>query len=172
MTCVLLSWLDEHFVGPGIPSTLSVALLGAGLIASGLLVGRRRQRAVSTRRPGVSLQTIAAMADPATVAPANEQREQTRRAGTWTRVTLMESQVGGSLFEGRVIDYDRAGLGLMLFKEVSIGQVLSVRPSRAPAAVPCVQVEVKSCRQVDKAVWRVGCRAKDAALFTLLRQYG
>ena len=83
----------------------------------------------------------------------------------------MDLQAGGDLFEGRVVDYDSNGLGLMLFKEVAVGHILSVRPSRAPAQAPWVRAEIRSCQKIEKNVWRVGCHVTDQSLASLLRQY-
>jgi hypothetical protein len=150
--------------------TLSAAFAGLSLVAGGMWFGRLRQHR-SLARPKRAPFDPGTDARPATPPAGSGQRKADRTAGRWTRVTLMDLQAGGDLFEGRVVDFDSNGLGLMLFKEVPVGHILSVRPSRAPAQSGWVRAEIRSCRQIEKNVWRAGCHVSDQSLASLLRQY-
>jgi hypothetical protein len=149
--------------------TVGAAFAGLSLVAGGMWFGRLREHRTAARpkRAPFGPQTGRTAAPPA----GSGKRKADRSAGYWTRVTVMDLQAGGDLFEGRVVDYDANGLGLMLFKDVAVGHTLSVRPSRAPAEAPWVRAEIRSCQQIEKNVWRVGCQVSDHALATLLRQY-
>ena len=159
---------ERLFTVPEIALTLGVTLTGLGIVVGGMWVGR--QRKAGKKKAANVAATVPA--EPPAKAPVSGQRKAFRRAGAWTRITLTDVRAGGPYFEGRVIDFDAAGLGLMLFKEVAVGTTLSVRPSRAPATAPWVQIEVRSCQQADKTLWRVGCHVADDTLATMLRQYG
>ena len=150
--------------------TLSVVAAGLSLVAGGMWFGRRAERRTAPRPKDDPFDpdTPLRRSEPT---PGMGSRKTDRTAGLWTRVSLMDLQTGGPLFEGRVVDYDSNGLGLMLFKEVPVGRILSVRPSRAPARATWVRAEVRSCQQIEKRVWRVGCHVSDQALASLLRQY-
>jgi hypothetical protein len=150
--------------------TLGATFAGLSLVAGGMWFGRLRGHR-STARPKRAPFDPGTGAPPATPPAGSGQRKADRTAGRWTRVTLMDLQAGGDLFEGRVVDFDSNGLGLMLFKEVAVGHILSVRPSRAPAEAAWVRAEIRSCQQIEKNVWRAGCHVTDQSLASLLRQY-
>jgi hypothetical protein len=150
--------------------TLGAAFAGLSLVAGGMWFGRLREHR-SALRPKRAPFDPGTGARPVVPPAGSGQRKADRTAGHWTRVTLMDLQAGGDLFEGRVVDYDSNGLGIMLFKEVPVGHILSVRPSRAPAQAPWVRAEIRSCHQIEKCVWRVGCHVTDQSLASLLRQY-
>src|SRR5438876_2654380 len=104
MLTALTSALDRLWTAPGLAPTVSVALAGLGFVATGMWVGRRRQRSAVTRTNSASLD--ASTPSNAAAPPRGaRQRKSSRRAGAWTRVTIVDLQAGGPFFEGRVIDF-------------------------------------------------------------------
>src|SRR5262249_12915943 len=99
-----------------------------------------------------------------------EQRKAVRLSGNWLKVFLkMDGQA--EEFEAWLVDCAPHGLGLNLFQEVAPGSRLGVRPAKAPATVPWVQVEVKYCRHRDGDTWSAGCHFVDISLWSTLLQY-
>jgi len=161
-------------VGWRLPVPWGNLVIVLGFAGLGLLVGNmlfRKRRLQPAPAAAVPPAQTAPPSQPAQSAATANQRESVRLSGTWFKVVLMDAQAGGPFFEGHVIDFTPSGLGLMLFQEVRAGKVLSARHAKAPATVPWVHLHVRSCQQLEKTVWKVGCHVEDPTLWNTLLQY-
>jgi hypothetical protein len=138
---------------------ICVMVAGAGLVAGGVLFGRRRTRRAASATPAPASDVPAA---PLLATPTSERRHDSRRLGTWLTVCVLNTRSGGAPFEGHVIDCGPNGLGLTLLREVRVGHTLSIRAATSPASMPWMRAEVMSCEPLDRGVWRVGCHVDHA----------
>ena len=135
-------------IGPG--------LFGLTWFRNGVWSGKRRQRPTPPT--------------PEELPPDSslERRGTIRREGIWLKVFLIDTQAPDGLLVGHAIDYHSRGLGLLLFREVAVGQSFAARFAHAPDTVPWIKVVVSYCQQLDKTTWKVGCRSAEGALWNPL----
>lgn len=179
LTAVASLEVGWHF-GLGATLLIGTAFAGLGLFVGTVLVGRRRHNAREGASQGLALQPtesgVSVGAPPAAPCVASkacaENREFIRSCGTWVKIVLKENEgPRGPLLEAHVIDYTATGVGLVLFQPLPVGKTLSARHAKAPGNIPWVALEVRSCHQLEKAVWKVGCHVQDVTLWDTLMRY-
>ena len=111
---------------------------------------------------GRTLKPPAFMPPPAPLAsaPADDQSEQRasyRRAGNPILALVADTDAHGRPWNAWVIDRSRHGLRLAAERELTVGQVYTVRPAHVPPTTPWIAVEVRYCTAVD-GHWEAGCR--------------
>ena len=84
---------------------------------------------------------------------------------------LADDDADGRLTEAHVVDYTANGVGIVQFEPLPVGKVLRARHAKAPGDVPWVRLEVRSCHQLEKTVWKVGCQVDDVTLWDTLLRY-
>jgi hypothetical protein len=135
---------------------IGVASAGLALVMGRALLGRRRLKRPLRRRK-TDLQATPEDHDPFVHGSATERRNALRRGGNPVPVLVTDADVTRDPYRAWVLDRSTGGLCLAAPEEVATGTVLSVRTGNAPDTVPWVQMEVKSCREVD-GNWELGCQ--------------
>jgi hypothetical protein len=87
----------------------------------------------------------------------HERRSTARRKGNPVSVLLADRADGAEPFQGWVMDRSAGGLRLLVDEAVPAGTLLKVRPTKAHAGFPWVQIKVKSCYPERKS-WNLGCQ--------------
>jgi hypothetical protein len=123
------------------------------------------------RRPAGKAVRPWPLAGPLTYGSASERREGFRRKGGRVRGRLADAGATAALGTGWVVDRSAGGLCLQVARRLAEGAMLSVRPVHAPARMPWVQVEVKSCREWTGG-WEVGCRFVRRPSWDMLLHFG
>jgi hypothetical protein len=95
--------------------------------------------------------------DPFAHGSTRERRKSVRRRGN--QVEVMISDSGGKTlpYRGVVLDRSLGGLRLAVDDLISVGNIISVRPSHVATIVPWIQVEICHCRKKDNG-WELGCQ--------------
>jgi hypothetical protein len=162
----------------GLVTTVSVAaaFAGMGMLVGGRLFARHRPAKSANRPMSSPLRDIgkaldAEAAPTPAVASGAEHRGSIRTCGTWVKVVLTENQPGSRLLEGHVVDHTPNGVGIMLFEPLTVGQSYKIRHAKAPGEVPWAHLEVRSCQQLDRQVWKAGCHVEDVTLWDTLMRY-
>lgn len=179
LTAIASLGIGWHF---GLGATLLIAMgfAGLGLVVGTVLLGRRRSSPTDQARPPIGSEAKRNTACPPTLpaAPSSgskasaEHRETIRTCGTWVRIVLKDQEdATGQLLEAHVIDFTANGVGLVLFQPLPVGKALRARHAKAPGNVPWVELEVRSCHQLEKTVWKVGCHVQDVTLWDTLMRY-
>jgi hypothetical protein len=100
---------------------------------------------------------------------AGGRREGARWKGRPKRVWLLTGDE--EPFLCWVTDRGRGGLGIVVTRLVPIGTAIMVRPADAPANVPWVRLEVRSCRRKGPR-WHIGCQYTEELPSMLRLQLG
>jgi hypothetical protein len=84
-----------------------------------------------------------------------ERRAAPRRKGNPVPIHLTDAMASTEPFQGWVLDRSQGGLRLLVDQQVAPGTVLNVRPAKAHASFPWIQVRVRSC-QPERNSWSLG----------------
>lgn len=95
--------------------------------------------------------------DPFVTGSSSEKRTSHRREGNPVEIVLSEKEPKTELLRGWVIDRSLGGLCLRLGCKIKKGTILSIRPKNAPLGTLWIQIEIRSCREVE-GDWETGCR--------------
>ncbi len=109
--------------------------------------------------------------DPFVYGSAAERRVALRRNGNPIAILVSDAEVKTEPYRGWVLDRSTGGMCLAVANEVEKGAVLSVRAVNAPTTTPWVQLEVKSCRQVE-GDWELGCQFVKTPSWSVLLMFG
>jgi hypothetical protein len=113
-------------------------------------LGILQNNAVATtpapRRDSKQMARPAAGQAPAAEEKGAERRTAPRRKGNPVPVLLTNATVSMEPFQGWVLDRSSGGLRLLVDQAVAIGAVLSIRPAKAHASFPWIQIKVRSCQ--------------------------
>jgi hypothetical protein len=88
---------------------------------------------------------------------AQERRSTPRRKGNPVSVHIANGPATADPSQGWVVDRSAGGLRLLVDEAVPAGTLLRVRPTKAHANFPWIQVKVKSCYPERKS-WNLGCQ--------------
>jgi hypothetical protein len=147
----------------------------AGLVAFyvGSLVLGKRRRPVPWQSPDLSGTAAATglSTDPFLQGSTLERRTSIRRKGNAIAVLISDAEVTTEPYSGWVVDRSMGGLGITVPRPVAPGTILSVRTTNAPTTCPWVQVEVRSCREVQRE-FELGCQFVRTPPWSVLLLFG
>lgn len=100
-----------------------------------------------------------------------ERRSTPRRKGNPVSVHVVDGTEMDDPFQGWVVDRSAGGMRLLVDEAMPAGTLLKVRPTKAPAGFPWIQVKVKSCYRERKS-WNLGCQFVEKLSWEDLQQFG
>ncbi|HEV3203182.1 MAG TPA: PilZ domain-containing protein [Gemmataceae bacterium] len=109
--------------------------------------------------------------DPFTHGNTRERRKSVRRRGNQLEVMISDSCGKTLPYRGIVLDRSVGGLRLAVDDLISVGNIISVRPSHVATIVPWIQVEICHCRKKDNG-WELGCQFLHPPPSTILWMFG
>lgn len=121
-------------------------------------LARKLELLQKSQEPSRGPVTAPARPAPATqvqAGPGAERRSAPRRKGNPVPVLLTNANATLDPFQGWVLDRSTGGLRILVDQQVVIGTVLSVRPAKAHASFPWIQVKVRSC-QPERSSFHLG----------------
>jgi hypothetical protein len=110
--------------------------------------------------------------DPFIQGSKTERRTSLRRRGTEVEVKLRDGEAQEELGTAWVVDRSMGGLCLMTPENFEKGMVLSVRTLNAPETIPWIQVEVRSCRNLNRGGYELGCQFVRPPTWNILLLFG
>jgi hypothetical protein len=153
------------------PVVVGAASAGLALIMGrGFLTRRRRVVDPPAPRPTV-MREGASDYDPFIHGSATEKRGALRRGGNPMPVLISDQEVKEQPYQGWILDRSTGGLCLAVGEKVQPGTIVSVRTTNAPVTIPWVQIEVKTCREVD-GNWELGCRFVKVPPWSVMLLFG
>ncbi len=156
----------KAYIGPA-----AGVLAGLAALLVGLYLSARRQRGQSSGGAKVEKHADNDAKDPFTQGAKRERRSALRRGGNAVPILISDAAVRSAPSHGWVIDRSTGGLKLAVNDSMAPGTILSVRTSNAPQAIPWVQLEVKSCRQLGKE-YELGCQFVRTPPWSVLLLFG
>jgi hypothetical protein len=132
-----------------------ILLVAGGALSLAVLafVGSRR---LFARAPApVEPKTDAPPPDPFLYGSPSEQRRSARRKGGVLEILVSDAQAQAEPSRGYILDRSLGGMRLCVKQRTLPGTIVTVRTADAPATVPWVEVEVRSCRQNPDG-WELG----------------
>jgi hypothetical protein len=99
------------------------------------------------------------------------QRLHKRRKGNPVDLQLRDSLGRGEPIAGQVLDRSRGGLLITADRPAQVGDILKVRPAKAPENVEWIQIEVRHCRLQDGRHF-FGCAFKEKLPWSTLLLFG
>lgn len=109
--------------------------------------------------------------DPFVQGSRSDQRRSFRRGGSTVQVYYAFPEQKNHPLEGWVVDRSMGGMCLGAGQEVPVGTVLSVLPFNAPPMTPWVEIEVRSCREVE-GQYELGCQFVKVPPWSILLLFG
>jgi hypothetical protein len=110
--------------------------------------------------------------DPFVHGSKSERRTSLRRRGTEVEVRLRDADGKREVGTAWVVDRSMGGLCLMTPEQIEKGTVLSVRTLNAPETIPWIQIEVRSCRVLDRGGHEIGCQFVRPPTWNILLLFG
>jgi hypothetical protein len=110
--------------------------------------------------------------DPFVEGSKTERRTSLRRRGTEVEVKLRDGEAHEELGTAWVVDRSMGGLCLTTEEQFEKGMVLSVRTLNAPETIPWIQVEVRSCRNLSRGGYELGCQFVRPPTWNILLLFG
>lgn len=103
-----------------------------------------------------------------------DQRESSRRQGNTVEVHVAAPDNKKNPGIGNVLDRSTGGMRLVLYHEVEVGVVLSIRPVHAEDMVPWVEIEVRYCKvsQEIPGCFEVGCQYVKSPPYSIQLLFG
>ncbi len=148
-------WL---IVGIGAAFAILAFLLGSRLLA--------RRPAIEGPHPD-----SADTPDPFSAGSAGERRQAFRRKGSSIGVQISELNQTQEALPGCVLDRSITGVGLWSEKKFTVGDRIKVRPDSSPPMTPWVEVEVRSCKELEGG-WQLGCIFLATPPYSVLLLFG
>lgn len=100
-----------------------------------------------------------------------ERRSAPRRKGNPISVYITNGSPASEAIEGWVMDRSTGGLRLLVDEAMTPGTLLNVRPVKALAHFPWIQVRVKNCFPERKS-WSLGCQFLHKMTWEDLQHFG
>jgi hypothetical protein len=148
------------------PIGISAAMALAFLVIARVLIGSRSP-------PAPSADVDAPEYDPFAQGTLTERRQSVRRAGNPVDVFYALPDNKDRPLTGWIFDRSVGGLGLIAAAEFEVGVTLLVRPVKAPATIPWIEVEVRCCRPTpDGKGCHVGCKFLQTPPWPVLLLFG
>lgn len=164
---------DPTYWGPWSAPIIGLVAAGLAFFIGWLIVSRRERRRspVLPRFPTASPPVAPVEEDVFNRGSALERRGSLRRRGNAVAILITDAEAATDPYPGWVVDRSIGGLCLSVEKPVETGMILSVRTNNAPVEVPWVQVEVRSCRQLNQE-WELGCQFVRTPPWSVLLLFG
>ena len=109
--------------------------------------------------------------DPFTQGSASEQRKSFRRQGNPTGVFIALPEKKDKPAQGLVLDRSMGGICLHVSDEYKAGAQLAVLPVNAPTMTPWVDIEVRTCRELQDG-YELGCQFVKTPNWSILLMFG
>jgi hypothetical protein len=158
-------WQDAVIPSIGVVCAVLVFYLGW------ILSSRRTKRLQPLPLPPRPLISSETGQDPFVGGVFGEKRAALRRQGNPIPVLISDATVTADPYYGWVIDRSMGGLCLTVETPVSVGTIISVRPTNAPDTAPWVQVEIRRCKEEGKS-WELGCQFLKTPSWGVLLLFG
>lgn len=152
-----------------------VAALVVALPIVWLVRARRPSSAPPVEQAFLKLQTASPDGlDPFVHGSRNEKRKAARRHGSVIKLQVALASSPEAEFVGYTVDRSTSGLRLLLPSPHELGTILTVRPAKAPADTPWVQVEVRSCApsSIEPHEFEAGCQFVRSPSYATLAMFG
>lgn len=135
-----------------------------------LMLVRNRPAAPKLRDPQIDLETVPDV-DLAVGPDSSERRSTIRREGRPVPVLLSDLRAQAPPLAGFVVDRSTGGLRIAATEHYPIGAILTIRSTSAPAELPWVQVQVRSCDRVGDH-YQMGCSFLEQPPWNVLLLFG
>ena len=153
-----------------LPLLIGMGVGVCALVVGKLVFGRRALIANVPAAAGPQPKAEDAF-DPFTTGSPTEQRKSYRRQGNPIEVYVAFPEQKERPRRGWVLDRSMGGLCLQTSDELKPGELLSVLPISAPNMTPWVDIEVRTCRNVQDG-FELGCQFIKTPAWSILLLFG